>query len=189
MNMEQTELPLETAAPPDKVAELAAAVKGWSARKMGDKLQPRLEDTIPIEDKSYWPGKINYAGERGSYSGCKLEYFATARDVNVFFEAHPKCLVVDMKPTADESLYVLYTVALSPEEQEEFSHFSQEVESKMAEWRKARREGRENAYIEKMQALEELTRLAQVGQRYEQEVQPNLKQAKADKKAEKKKGK
>lgn len=166
-----------------ELKELVAIVKSWQPSNLAAKVAPEAsEPKDPEEQKRYWPGRINYASERGYHTGCVMKYFTTEGGLNKFCEENQKLLVVDIKPAFDGGLYVLYTNVLDPETQKEFDHFTMEVEGKMAEWRRAQQKSKENAYYEKIEALNELVRLAELGRKYEREVRPNLKAVKEEKK-------
>lgn len=168
---------------PKELEELVAMVRSWQPANMAAKVAPPVEEPVdPEEPKRYWPGRINYASERGYHAGCVMRYFVGADDLNKFCEENPKVLVVDIKPSFTSGLYIVYTNVLDPETQKEFEHFTMEVEGKMSDWRKSQRKSKESAYYEKAEALNELVRLAELGRKYEREVKPNLKTVKEEKK-------
>lgn len=114
-----------------------------------------------------WPGKINIANERGYFTGCKAVSFGDVQEMNEFFEATPKVLVVEVLTTATGGLRAFYTKQLDAEEEEEFEHFQRETAQIMGKWRQQRAEQKRKDAEVKEAATVEAARLAEVGAKCE----------------------
>lgn len=181
------EKPAEKTVEEKNLEELLAAIPKYPVRTLEEKAaqltEPPPED--PFKPKAYWPGHVNYYGERGTYAGGKMvrlnPYHGGIPDVeefNKFFADNPKALCCYHEVLPSGHILFIYTNRLDPEEQQEFDEFQREVEGKMVDWRAAKKADKRKSDQEKLLAWNELVRRAQVGDRYEREVQPNLKKAK-----------
>lgn len=127
-----------------------------------------------------YPGTISAALRDGQYPGCKAVWFWTVAGYNKFFTEEPGkpghgLLVVDaqVRPYFF-GLFVgvacMYTTQLSPEDAEDMTEVSRELEFAMAKRKQERAAAREEAHAVQAAANQEMARLAAVGSKYEARV-------------------
>lgn len=206
MSEELAEVEAQPVKTPEQVVqELAEAVGRYPARKLADLqrefLLPPKEELQKSRD--FWPGRISYYGERGAFTGGKVvklhagggafpmpdgqeEHYTDPVDgLNRFFEVNFKALLFDYKILDSGDIIFIYTSRLDEDEQAELQAQEQFVQEKMAAWHEARARDKLTAQTEKELALSKLLELAAEGQRYLEQVKPNLKTEKKAKKGKK----
>lgn len=121
------------------------------------------------KSKSFWPGNMKFANERGHFSGCAVKTFrgdantAPDEELNKWANANPGLLVVELNTNNDDTITVIYTKTMSPEEIEEYDDLARSW-AELSEKRKAAKEEAAAAQ-EKAQrdAEKEVRRLVEVG--------------------------
>ena len=135
---------------------------------------------MSIKSQSNYPGQISLGDPVQAYPGVKAKWFWTIWGYNWFFrevDGQPGhgLLVVRAEPMTYffgllTGILVHYTKQLTPEEEQDFLEVSREIEFAMADRRKTRQAQREQEAAIKAATDAEMTRLAQVGKKYEDRV-------------------
>lgn len=86
-----------------------------------------------MSDVANRPGHIQFTSGNESYTGCMLRWFADVGGVNAFFRDSPGFLVVDIKPSADHGVLVLYTSVLTHEQMADLQEWGRQVDAFMSE--------------------------------------------------------
>lgn len=127
-----------------------------------------------------YPGHISAQLRDGAWPGLKAIYFHTTKGYNKFFKEDPDkpghgYIVVDAQPKPwlfglIVGWSILYTNQQSPEDMEDMQLVTREVQFKLQAIRQKRAEAKAEAKLVEERAKEEVTRLANIGKKYEDRV-------------------
>lgn len=130
-----------------------------------------------------WPGKLAFADARGHFPGCKaVEVQAyhpsanvpkvnLAEALNEWAEKNPGHLVVSLTvDPSGEAAVLLYTKALSAEDQEDMEMYAETVSEVLAEKKAARAAEMERMRVARQAGRKETLRLAGIGAEYEKRL-------------------
>jgi hypothetical protein len=139
---------------------------------------PVPEPTIEELRAKEFPGKINFANERGHFSGCRaITFFGKTlveldEEVNKYFEANSNRLVVEIAPMPSPDGYAVqyvFTKVMTNQEIQEFDELNREVKQLIANRRDAEAKAADDA-AERQRESEKKAKLEAIAKDKERKV-------------------